>query len=117
MLEARIKFRENDFRLLPGLLKISGGKDYIFSFLFICTPTNASFLALRWDFGFRRNLSDLEVGELLSLFSQLDIILVSSRQDERRWMLEAWGKFLANPIESSCWIDPSLPQFIPSSVI
>lgn len=39
--------------------------------------TNNSILLLSWDFGFRSYLNDVEVVELLSLFSQRENIVLS----------------------------------------
>ncbi|KAL6190796.1 hypothetical protein ACLB2K_037190 [Fragaria x ananassa] len=61
---------------------------------------HSSFL-LSWDFGFRRNLNDLEIEEFASLMAKLENVrLVESKSDERRWKLESSGKFSCKSFHS-----------------
>ncbi|KAK9927793.1 hypothetical protein M0R45_024959 [Rubus argutus] len=53
-----------------------------------------SIYPLNWDFGFRRNLSDVEVQQLTLLLLILEgVRLFPSRDDSRKWSLESHGKF------------------------
>lgn len=59
---------------------------------------NSSSLLLAWDYGFRRNLNVREVEDLMHLLAELDcVVLVSSRPDRRRWLLESSENFLPSP--------------------
>lgn len=64
------------------------GLSFVCNFTISRMCTNGYILPLNWDFVFRRNWNDLEVGELFSLLPQLeDTVLVAPRLDKRSLML------------------------------
>lgn len=61
-----------------------------------------------WNFGFRRNLNEVEVGELVRMLQILDRVRVSQyRSDSRRWKLdgsEIWKSKAPPKVKSHVWL-------------
>lgn len=79
---------------------------------------NSSSLPSAWDLGFRRNLNDHELKDLMSLLATLDfVVLVSSMPNRRRWLLEYSGNFSCKSFARDLMDNPSLTEFIPCTAI
>ena len=92
----RIRFWEDDWNrggvlkeVFPRLFTLSRKHNLnIFSFL------DTHFHPHSWDFGFRRNLNEEEIVEVVRLLDILSgVRLVPSRLDKRKWKLDPSGSF------------------------
>ncbi|XP_020414780.1 uncharacterized protein LOC18783731 [Prunus persica] len=95
----RVRFWEDNWsrggvlkEVFPRLFNLSRKQNHNIS-----SYVDSDGFPLSWDFGFRRNLNDLEIAEMAEVARLLDLLggmrLVTSRLDKRRWTLDPSGLF------------------------
>ncbi|KAI5329624.1 hypothetical protein L3X38_029021 [Prunus dulcis] len=116
----RVRFWEHNWAR-EGVLKDIFPRLFALSkkhFLCITHFVDIQVFPYNWDFGFKRNLNELELAEVIKLLDILDGIRLSpSRLDRRWWELEGSGSFSCKSFCSFLLYNGMAEAFPPYSLI